>query len=134
MPRIAVAGPNQLVTDAAGLIADIGGSVVDTAIVAALAAMCSEPGICAPGGGGFLTINLPGADAVVIDGYMSYPGLGFSGEANLREITMDYGGGVTSLVDAGRSPCQVCLPALIWHGGCLEPLRGKSSWGRLLRP
>ena len=61
MPRIAVAGPNQLVTDAAGLIADIGGSVVDTAIVAALAAMCSEPGICAPGGGGFLTINLPGA-------------------------------------------------------------------------
>ena len=41
MPRIAVAGPSELVTGAAGLIADAGGSVVDTAIVAALSPRCA---------------------------------------------------------------------------------------------
>ena len=128
MPRIAVAGPSPLVTDAAGLIAAAGGSVVDTAVVAALTAMCTEPGICAPGGGGFLTINVPGGDAVVIDGYMSYPGLGFSGESNLREITMDYGGGVTTLVDAG----SVAVPGVFAGFELAWRMFGTAPWQELM--
>ena len=128
MPRIAVAGPNRRVTDAAGLIADVGGSVVDTAIVAALTAMCTEPGICAPGGGGFLTINVPGAEAVVVDGYMSYPGLGFSGEPNLREITMNYGGGVTTLVDAG----SVAVPGVFAGFDLAWRMFGVAPWQELM--
>jgi gamma-glutamyltranspeptidase / glutathione hydrolase len=128
MSLIAVAGPNRLVTDAAGLIADAGGSVVDTAIVAALTAMCTEPGICAPGGGGFLTIDVPGADAVVIDGYMAYPGLGFSGEPNLREITMDYGGGVTTLVDAG----SVAVPGVFAGFELAWRMFGAAPWRELM--
>ena len=128
MPRIAVAGPSPLVTDAAGLIAAAGGSVVDTAVVAALTAMCTEPGICAPGGGGFLTINVPGGNAVVIDGYMSYPGLGFSGESNLREITMDYGGGVTTLVDAG----SVAVPGVFAGFELAWRMFGTAPWQELM--
>ena len=128
MPRIAVAGPSPLVTDAAGLIAAAGGSVVDTAVVAALTAMCTEPGICAPGGGGFLTINVPGGNAVVIDGYMSYPGLGFSGESNLREITMDYGGGVTTLVDAG----SVAAPGVFAGFELAWRMFGTAPWQELM--
>jgi gamma-glutamyltranspeptidase/glutathione hydrolase len=128
MSRIAVAGPNRLVTDAAGLIADAGGSVVDTAIVAALTAMCTEPGICSPGGGGFLTIDVAGTDAVVIDGYMSYPGIGFSGEPNMREITMDYGGGVTTLVDAG----SVAVPGVFAGFDLAWRMFGTASWQELM--
>lgn len=82
-------------------VAEVGGTVVDVAIVAALTAMCTEPGVCGAGGGGFLTIDLPGRKPVVVDGYMAYPGIGFRGEAHVREVTMAYGGGVTTLVDAG---------------------------------
>ena len=49
MPRIAIAGPSSLVTESASAVVDEGGSVVDAAIVAALVAICTEPGVCAPG-------------------------------------------------------------------------------------
>lgn len=101
MSRVAVAGPSMTVAEAAGKVVDEGGSVVDAAIVASLTAMCTEPGICAPAGGGFLNIDLPSADPVVIDGYMAFPGLGYQGEPLLRSVTMTYGGGVTTLVGPG---------------------------------
>jgi gamma-glutamyltranspeptidase / glutathione hydrolase len=101
VPRIAVAGPSSVVTDAGIRVADEGGSVVDVAAVAALTAMCTEPGMCGPGGGGFITVGLPGRPPVVIDGYMAFPGKGYSGEPYVRAVTMAYGGGVTTLVDAG---------------------------------
>lgn len=101
MSRVAVAGPSSTVTEAAGRVVEAGGSVVDAAIVAALVAMCTEPGICAPAGGGFLTVCIPGADPVVVDGYMAYPGIGFDGEQLTRSVTMTYGGGVTTLVGPG---------------------------------
>jgi len=101
---------------------------VDTAIVAALAAMCTEPGICSPGGGGFLTIDVPGSDAVVIDGYMSYPGIGFSGEPNMREITMAYGGGVTTLVDAG----SVAVPGVFAGFELAWKMFGTAPWHELM--
>lgn len=101
MPRISVAGPSSVVTDAAVSVGEEGGSVVDVAIVAALTAMCTEPGMCGPGGGGFITIDIPGRSPVVIDGYMAYPGIGFDGVSRVRKVTMRYGGGVTTLVDSG---------------------------------
>lgn len=101
MSRVAVAGPSMTVADAAGKVVDEGGSVVDAAIVASLTAMCTEPGICAPAGGGFLNIDLPSADPVVIDGYMAFPGLGYDGDPLFRSVTMTYGGGVTTLVGPG---------------------------------
>lgn len=99
-------------TDAAVAVGNEGGSVVDVAIVAAMTAMCTEPGVCGPGGGGFLTADIPGSDPVVIDGYMAYPGLGFEGEPFVREVTMPYGGGVTTLVDAGSIAVPGALAAL----------------------
>ena len=101
MPRTALAGASDLVTRAGTAVAGEGGSVVDVAVAASLTAMCIDPGVCAPLGGGYLTIDLPGRDPVVIDGYMAFPGLGFSGESFTRTVTMEYGGGVTTLVDAG---------------------------------
>jgi gamma-glutamyltranspeptidase/glutathione hydrolase len=59
MPRLAVAGPNTSVTDAARLAGEMGGSVADVAIVAS------------------------------------------QGEVFYRTVSMEYGGGVTTLVDVG---------------------------------
>lgn len=82
--------------------------MVDVAAAAALTAMCTEPGMCGPGGGGFFAVDVPGRDPVVIDGYMALPGKGFQGEPSLRAVTMAYGGGVTTLVDAG----SVAVPGI----------------------
>jgi len=128
VPRIAVAGPSSVVTDAAVGVGNEGGSVTDVAIVAALTAMCSEPGVCGPGGGGFLTIDLPTHPPVVIDGYMSYPGKGFSGLPYLREVSMTYGGGVTTLVDAG----SVAVPGVFAGLELASQMFGNVPWAELM--
>lgn len=128
MPQIAVAGPSEVVTDASVTLGEEGGSVVDVAIVAALTAMCTEPGICGPGGGGFLTISVPGEDPVVIDGYMAYPGQGFDGEPFTREVTMTYGGGVTTLVDAG----SVAVPGVFAALDLASKMFGRAPWAHLM--
>ena len=102
--------------------------MVDTAIVAALTAMCTEPGICAPAGGGFLTISIPGSQPVVIDGYMSYPGLGFEGEPRSRSVTMTYGGGVTTLVGAG----SIAVPGVFAGLSAASEMFGVMPWRELM--
>lgn len=110
------------------MVIEEGGSVVDAAIVAALTAMCTEPGVCAPGGGGFLCIDLPDEDSVVIDGYMAFPGIGFEGETSTRSVTMTYGGGVTTHVDAGT----VAVPGAIDAMALASDRYGVAPWGVLL--
>lgn len=128
MPRIAVAGPSSVVTDAAVAVGEEGGSVADVAIVAALTAMCTEPGVCGPGGGGFLAIDIPGEAPVVVDGYMSFPGIGFEGEAVVREISMAYGGGVTTLVDAG----SIAVPGVFAGLDLTSKMFGRAPWALLM--
>lgn len=128
MSRIAVAGPSITVTETAGKVVEEGGSVIDAAIVATLTAMCTEPGVCAPGGGGFLTISIPGSDAVVIDGYMAYPGLGFEGDASTRSVTMAYGGGVTTLVGPG----SVAVPGVFAGLSAASEMFGVAPWSILM--
>jgi gamma-glutamyltranspeptidase/glutathione hydrolase len=116
------------VTEAAGIAVEAGGSVVDAGIVAALTAMCTEPGICAPAGGGFLTISVPGSNPVVVDGYMSYPGLGFEGPASYRSVTMTYGGGVTTLVGAG----SIAVPGVFAGLATASEKFGRIPWRELM--
>lgn len=123
-----MAGPSSVVTDAAVAVGNEGGSVVDVAIVAALVAMCTEPGVCGPGAGGYLTIDIPGHDSVVIDGYMAYPGLGFSGEPHLEEVSMPYGGGVTTLVGAG----SVAVPGAFAAFDVASAMFGRLGWTQLM--
>lgn len=125
---MSIAGPSNVVTGAAAGIGEQGGSVVDVAIVAALTAMCTEPGVCGPGGGGFLTIDLPGHDPVVIDGYMAFPGKGFDGDPLVTEIKMPYGGGVTTLVGAG----SVAVPGVFAALGSASQMYGQAPWSELM--
>lgn len=128
MPRLAVAGPNPVVTDAARVAGEAGGSVVDTAIVASLVATCTEPGVCAPGAGGFMTIGVPGSDPVVIDGYVAVPGIGHEGGSTYRSVSMEYGGGVTTLVDAGT----VAVPGSFAAFAAASEAYGVLPWSELM--
>ncbi len=128
MPRLAVAGPNRVVTDAATVAGEAGGTVADVAVVASLVAMCTEPGICAPGAGGFLTIAPAGGDPVVIDGYVAAPGLGHDGDVFHRTVTMDYGGGVTTIVDAG----SVAVPGSFAALATASQRFGAIPWSALM--
>lgn len=125
---MSIAGPSSVATGAAADIGEQGGSVVDVAIVAALTAMCTEPGVCGPGGGGFLTIDLPGHDPVVIDGYMAFPGRGFSGDPLVTEVEMPYGGGVRTLVGAG----SVAVPGVFAALGFASQMYGRAPWSELM--
>lgn len=124
MTSIVVAAPSTLAASAGAAIADAGGSAVDALIAATLTAMCSEPGVCAPGGGGFLTLWARGEDPVSIDGHMAMPGKNLEpGRALVSySVSMEYGGGITTEV----GPASIAVP-----GGLAALDEAHRRWGRL---
>lgn len=98
---MALAASSRLATDAGTEIVSMGGTAADAAVAMALVAMCTEPGVCAPGAGGFVTADLPGTKPIVVDGYMGVPGLGFDGTVSTENVTMEYGGGITTAIGPG---------------------------------
>lgn len=98
---MALSAPSALAADVGSSVVELGGDATDVVVAMALAAMCSEPGVCAPGAGGFITVDPSGAPPSVYDGYMAVPGLDFEGEVVTRTVTMEYGGGITTAVGPG---------------------------------
>jgi gamma-glutamyltranspeptidase / glutathione hydrolase len=129
--RIAASTPSRPALAAALAVAGEGGGAVDAAIAAASVAMVTEVGVCAPGAGGFLTISDAGTVATY-DGYVAVPGLGDrSGPRPQRtEVTMAYGGGITTIVGPG----SIATPG-IWSAMQEAHRRhGRIEWRRLLDP
>ena len=133
MPRVATASSSQLAADAAARIADQGGNAVDGAVAAALVSVITEPGVCALGGGGFVTIWVPGADPVTIDGYVEMPGRGLPRDRFGRgvfDVTMEYGGGITTTIGHGSVGTPGALAAL----GLASARYGRLPWPLLVEP
>jgi gamma-glutamyltranspeptidase / glutathione hydrolase len=129
--RVAAATPSRAALAAAVAVAGQGGGAVDAAIAAAAVAMVTEVGVCAPGAGGFLTVSHAG-EVATYDGYMVVPGLGDrSGpRPQLTEVTMAYGGGITTIVGPG----SIATPG-IW--AAMEEAHrrhGRIEWRALLAP
>ena len=114
--RIGIAAPNAASADAALYVASAGGGAVDAAIAAMLIAMVNEPGIVSLTGGAFITIWPAGTDrAVTVDGCVAMPGRGRGANApppDVREVTTDYGGGLTMTVGHGSVATPGALAAL----------------------
>ena len=90
-----------MAADAGAEVSRLGGNAADSAIAAAMVLLISEPGICAPGAGGFITVRSAGEEPVTIDANVAMPGLGADPDrfgAFTRQATMEYGGGVTTTV------------------------------------
>lgn len=137
MIRVALASSSRISADAGADIARAGGNAVDAAIAAAMVSAISEPGVCALGAGAYLTIWPVNDDPVTIDANVAVPGLGLSPgrrrqtvERGGREVFMEYGGGIRTVVGHG----SVATPGAL--AGCdLAATRyGVLPWARLMEP
>jgi len=131
--RVAVAAPSQLAADGAAEVAEAGGNAVDCALAAALVAMNTEPGVCALAGGAYVTVSAPGEAAVTFDGNVAVPGKGRDPALRGRGtalVTMDYGGGITTLVGAGA----VAVPGSLAAVDAASRRYGQCRWDKLLAP
>jgi gamma-glutamyltranspeptidase/glutathione hydrolase len=133
MTQVAVATTSQLAADAAADVADDGGNAVDCAVAAALLTMNTEPGVCALAGSAFVTIWPSGEDAITIDGNVAIPGFGepaFDPEAGIQSVSMEYGGGVETLVGAASVAVPGSLAALEMASRDF----GQLPWRKLVEP
>lgn len=133
MRRVSIASASQLAADAGAVVADSGGNAVDSAIGAAICSMVSDPGIIAPGSGGFVTVWPQDADPVVIDAYAEMPGRGLPKERfgkGGREIVMTYGGRTSTIVGYGSvaTPGAFAGLRLAWER------YGEAPWEELFAP
>ncbi len=133
MSRVAVATTSQLAADAAREVADVGGNAVDCALAAALLTINAEPSVCALGGSAFITVWRDGDDPVTIDGNVAIPGKGLTKDERGRgavEVTMNYGGGITTLVGPGSVAVPGTLAAIeeAWNH------YGNASWRDIFAP
>ncbi len=133
MRRISIASASQLAADAGALVADAGGNAVDAAVGAAICSMVTDPGIIAPGAGGFVTVWPASGDPVVIDAYAEMPGRGLPRERfgrGGRDIIMTYGGATRTIVGYGSvaTPGAFAGLALAWER------YGDMPWAELFGP
>ena len=133
MTEVAVATTSQLAAEAAGDVARRGGNAVDCALAAVLLAMNTEPGVCALAGSAYVTVWAAGSDPVTIDGNTAIPGIGLRDDERGRgatRVTMEYGGGITTLVGAG----SVAVPGTVAAIERAWALFGKARWKDLFSP
>ncbi len=131
--KVAVAASSQLAADAGAAVAEAGGNAVDAALAAALVSANTEPGVCALAGGGYVTVWPPGQPPETLDGQVRMPGAGLAPERlgdGAVAVDMAYGGGVTTLVDAGSVGVPAALAALetAWQR------HGRIAWRQLFEP
>ncbi|MBT8087611.1 MAG: gamma-glutamyltransferase family protein [Gammaproteobacteria bacterium] len=115
MSQIAVATTSQRAADAAQEVASLGGNAVDCALATALVTINTEPAVCALGGSAFITVWPEGRDPVTIDGNVAVPGAGLEEHQKRQgavEVTIKYGGGITTLVGPGSVAIPGTLAAI----------------------
>jgi gamma-glutamyltranspeptidase/glutathione hydrolase len=133
MPHVAVASSSRIAADAGARIANEGGNAVDAAIAAALVSITTEPAVCSPGCGGFVTIWPPGAPPVTLDGNVAMPGRGLAEHERgrgAREVFVPYGSGVRTLVGHGA----VATPGAFAALGEASQRYGRLPWHALVQP
>lgn len=131
--RVALAAANQASADAGRVLGEEGGNAVDACVAAALVAMLTEVGICALGGGGFITVWPAGGNPLTIDGYMEMPGRGLEPERfgqPGRRVRLEYGGGMETIVGAA----SVATPGGIAAFAEVVELFGRAPWSSIMAP
>jgi gamma-glutamyltranspeptidase / glutathione hydrolase len=130
---VGIAGPSEVAVRAGAAVAEAGGNAVDAAIAATLAALCTEVAIVGLDAAAYVTVWRPGEVPVVIDGGIAMPGLdrpaGRFGLAG-RPVTLDYGGGMHTIVGYGAVGVGGAVAALGEAAGGWSSL----PWPELLAP
>ena len=133
MRRVQIASATGLAAAAGAAVADAGGNAVDAAIGASIASMCTEIGIIAPAGSGFITVWPHDGEPIVIDGYAEMPGRGLSDEefgGGKREVEMSYGGHTQTIVGWG----SVATPGAFAAFAEAHRRFGSIEWSAIIDP
>lgn len=125
----AVAAGNSHSAEAGAWALREGGTAVDAALAATFAAFVTEGPLTGPAGGGFLLLEEPGADAVVLDCFFAVPS-GSRGE--MEEVVIDFGDASTQLFHIGEA--SVAVPGLVPGLEEAHARRGRLPWERLFVP
>ncbi|RZS86880.1 gamma-glutamyltransferase [Motilibacter rhizosphaerae] len=100
-----------------------GGTAVDAVVAAGFAAAVSEPTLTGLGGGGFLLVDRPGNEPVVLDFFVSSPGQGAEVEPHMVPVTLHFEDADQEFHVGWGS---VAVP------GCLDGyIAAHARWGRL---
>ena len=128
--RGAVAAGNPHSADAGAWALREGGTAVDAAVAATLAAFVTEGPLTGPAAGGFALLHEPGSHAgTVLDCFFAVPSRD-AGE--MEEVEIDFVGSSTQTFHVGEA--SVAVPGLV--DGLLEAhmRRGRLPWERLFVP
>ncbi len=131
--QVAIAATGPVSLAAGRSLARAGGNAVDVAVAAALAAMCTEPGIVSLAGGAFISVWPADGAPVVIDGNVEMPGRGLPLERlgkGVREVVTDYGGGVRMFAGHGA----VATPGAVAACGLAAEELGVAPWSEVVAP
>jgi len=130
--KVAIATTSQLAADAAAEIAELGGNAIDCGIAAAMCSINTQPGVCALAGSAFITIWRPGDKPVTIDGNVVVPGLGRAKNSpvSFEKVSLEYGGGIETLVGAA----SVAVPGTLAALSLAAEHFGSLPWRELMQP
>jgi gamma-glutamyltranspeptidase / glutathione hydrolase len=130
---VGIAGPSGIAVRAGAEVAEAGGNAVDAAVAATLAALITEVAIVALDAAAYVTLWRPNESPVVLDGGIVMPGFGRPagrfGAAG-RDVALDYGGGMQTLVGHGTVGVAGAIAAL----GEAAASWGNLSWAALMAP
>lgn len=133
MSQVGIASGSQIAADAGATIAAQGGNAVDAALAATLVSMCTDLGVMAPGGSGFITIWSPDAQPVVIDAYGEMPGRGLPAERvgkGMQKSHFYYGGRMSTVTGYG----SVATPGIFAGLAKAAELYGRLPWRAVVEP
>jgi gamma-glutamyltranspeptidase/glutathione hydrolase len=102
-----VAGGHPATAEAGAWALREGGNAVDAAIAAVLASIVAESPLTGLGAGGFMLVHSPGADATLLDFFVSAGGLdGSERGVELEPVVIDFGD-TTQVFNVGSASCGV---------------------------
>ncbi len=125
----AVAAGNRYSAEAGAWALREGGTAVDAAVAATLAAFVTEGPLTGPAGGGFLLLREPGEEAVALDCFFAVPSRGV---AEMEEVVIDFGDASTQVFHIGEA--SVAVPGLLPGLEEAHARRGRLPWARLFIP
>lgn len=127
--RGAVAAGNQHTAEAGAWALREGGTCVDAALAAVLAAFVTEGPLTGPCGGGFVVLHEPGGAPSVLDCFFAVPA-GPAGE--MGEVEIDFADASTQVFHVGEA--SVAVPGLLMGLEEAHGRRGRLPWPMLFVP
>ncbi|MFN8222020.1 MAG: gamma-glutamyltransferase [Gaiellales bacterium] len=127
--RGAIAAGSRQAAEAGAWALTEGGTAVDAAVAAVLAAFVSEGPLTGPAGGGFVMFEEAGGVVTSLDCFFAVPA---APPGVMDEVVIDFGDASTQVFHVG--PASVATPGLVQGLAVAHARGGRLAWHSLARP